>query len=142
VPTRLAPERQLDAAALRETLREIVRELEPVVESRMDTSLANVLHFTCKQCGNPSAANAEVVQERRRAVCIGCGVEYAAVQGDEGLALRLVATNVACARCGAANIIESRLLEVGKSFRCVDCGVLHEIVGQEWAYGVVDDTGE
>ncbi|TFG94007.1 MAG: hypothetical protein E4H11_07585 [Myxococcales bacterium] len=142
-PQRREPAGPSDAAHLQLFLEEIVLELEPVVESRMDSSLALVLHFECKQCKNQSVANAEAVRKRGRAVCVGCGAEYAAVTDESGeLALRPMESNFPCASCGAHKPIENRLLDVGARFRCDACGALHEIAGREWAYGTIEEATE
>jgi len=69
---------QREPKELRKYLESVVAELEPVVASRFDSSLANLVEFQCSVCGEPVAANLEGVQKSHKAVCLNpsCGAEF------------------------------------------------------------------
>jgi transcription elongation factor Elf1 len=133
---------QRDPRELRKYLESVVAELEPVVASRIDSSLANLVEFQCSVCGEPIAANLEGVQKSHKAVCLSppCGAEFFAIESKEGeLLFYLVASNFRCMKCEHKTPVENRKLKIGTRFKCEKCGAEHELVGRQWGYGLVSD---
>lgn len=133
---------QRDPKELRKYLDSVVAELEPVVASRIDSSLASLVEFQCSVCGEPVAANLEGVQKSHKAVYLNpsCGAEFYAIESEEGKILfRLIASNFRCMKCEHETLLENRKLKIGTRFTCEKCRAEHELVGRQWGYGLVSD---
>ncbi len=140
-PEAKIPDIQLNPAALRSYLQEVVVYLQGVVDSTVDTSLAEVVEFRCGVCGDPILCNAATVRKSGRAVCLNpsCRAEFAAWENDDGdFQFQLVASTFRCLACDHGISIENRKLQVGVRFRCPACGNQHEIQGRHWEYRVLD----
>lgn len=124
---------------LRKYLEEVVAELEPIVASTLDASLAQVVTFTCKQCGDPIVANVEGVKHSRRTECLNpnCRAEFALIETEDvGLSCQLMISAFPCRKCSHQNHIENRKLTIGYRFSCEKCGEPYEIV---WGYRLVNE---
>lgn len=130
-----------NTTTVREYLERIAEELEPIVASTLDTSLANTLEFTCSECRQPVICNYEGVLANHRATCLnpGCGAEYTAARNEETgkISFSLVATEFQCILCKGLTWIEDRKLKVGLQFKCIQCGRSHEITTRGWQYSPV-----
>jgi hypothetical protein len=110
---------QLDTSTLRSDLEQILRELEPVMSSNLDSSLAMVTEFSCAVCDQPVVCNAEGLRQVQKAICLdpNCNAEHIAAEDASGaLKFTLVATPFLCRNCEEPNLIHNRLLEVGYEF--------------------------
>jgi predicted RNA-binding Zn-ribbon protein involved in translation (DUF1610 family) len=121
-----------------------VAELETIVASTLDSSLAGVLDFDCVKCGKTIMRNEEGAREKHDAVCLNqnCNAEYYIDFHEDGsFEPRLKATNFSCASCESIIQIENRLLEIGLEFQCDSCGSRHRIAGRQWEYGMLAEDG-
>lgn len=127
---------------LREVLNNIVAELDPIVASPIDSSLASVITFQCSVCEDYVLINKAGLQKNKRAICLNpnCSAEFFAEEDDpDNFVFRLIATAFDCQSCGHGNLIENRKLKIGFRFKCDNCGEEHEFVQRQWGYGKVKD---
>ena len=82
---RVAQNGEAQAAATREGLLKIARELEPLVSSRLDSSLAAITNLECKACGQLIVRNTQSLRETRKAICQNpnCGAEHHCTEDDD-----------------------------------------------------------
>jgi predicted RNA-binding Zn-ribbon protein involved in translation (DUF1610 family) len=134
-----------EPAKLREYLEKVVIELEPIVASPLDSSLAGVIDVECVKCGQVSFRNAEGAKQSRSAVCLNpnCKAEYYVSFEDDGtFEMRLKATDFICAACDQPIEVENRFLTIGYEFACTSCGARHQIAGRQWEYGMIVEDEE
>lgn len=138
----LAPGNQ-DMVTLRSALDAIVVVLRPVVDSTIESSVANTIQFDCTVCGAPILRNAESATETHKAVCLQptCAAEHSVSFASDGsFVARLEATEFECLKCDHPNTLEDRKLDVGYRFTCRECGVIHAIASRQWAYAPIGAT--
>lgn len=126
-----------DTQKMREDLERIAAEIKAVLDSSIiGMALAERVQFKCAVCGQECLANADGVRRSRRAVCINpnCGAFHHAEEGEQGWTLQLEASKFECRICGASVRLQNRLLDIGRTFACSECGAEHLIVGRQWAY--------
>jgi len=120
-----------------EELGKIVEALRPAAECRFDGSMAAMFHFQCDCCEYEVVANSEGAASLGRAECLNpaCGAVYRIYAAD-GQAERyeLDATEFECLACGHPTAVENRLLDLGLTFRCTECGEEHELASRNWGY--------
>jgi DNA-directed RNA polymerase subunit RPC12/RpoP len=141
-PAAEASSLQLNPKDLRQYLASVVAELEPVVASRIDSSIANLVKFKCSVCGEPVMANLEGVLKSHKAVCLNpsCGAEFSAIEGKGGKpGFHLIATKFRCVSCKHETPVENRKLRIGARFKCEKCGAEHEFAARQWGYGLVSE---
>lgn len=129
-------------ASLRKALQDIVKELEPIVCSSLDSALAQVVDFECSVCHDQVIANMEGVRRRRAAVCLNpnCRAEYVPAESENGeFTFHLKTSLFDCQTCGHKNPIENRKLEIGLIFKCERCGEEHKFLTRHWGYSRVKD---
>jgi len=137
------PDIRLHSNAFRAYLQEVVAHLQPVVDSTVDTSLAEIVEFRCGVCGQPILCNVHAVRKSGRAVCLnpGCRAEFAASESNGGeFQFRLIASTFRCLACDHGISIENRKLHVGGRFKCPACSKQHEIQGRHWEYRLLDGS--
>lgn len=126
---------------IRAYLENVVNTLDPIVESSMDASIAQVVTYKCKKCGELIIANLEGVKRNNHLECLNhnCRAEYSIIQNKEGNPyLIFVTTNFKCTECDSIIKIENRNLKIGLIFICEKCGKCYEIITQKWIYQVKD----
>ena len=134
-PTRTGPSRG--------DLEQIVAELQVVVESTVDASLAAVLYVECSVCHGTTVANAETARKRQKVECLNpnCRAEFFPEFGETGeVTLSLMVTPFDCLGCGRPIQVENRRLELGHEFICPECNAKHRIAAREWGYGLLAST--
>lgn len=130
----------LNSNHLRKVLEEIISELEPIVASTIDSSLANIITFQCSKCKDYVIVNHEGVKRTKRAVCLNpnCSAEYFAEEDKNGdFNFCLMASSFKCLSCRHQNQIENKKLKIGYRFKCEKCGEEHEFVKRQWGYGKI-----
>lgn len=141
VPLGGAKSKDRNADALREYLGKVIDELEPIVASRIDASLANTLSFTCSECGEAVVCNHEGVLASSKATCLnpGCEAEYSAVRNDATgeIDFFLIATAFRCLACESPTMVEKRKIKIGFRFKCRQCEQKHEISKIGWQYSTI-----
>jgi predicted RNA-binding Zn-ribbon protein involved in translation (DUF1610 family) len=127
---------------IRGDLERILADLEPVVHSKIDSSMALVVSFVCTKCGATIPCNSEGLSETGRVQCLNpkCGASFVAeVQPDGEFLIRLDVATIQCLACDQSGPVEKQKLEVGYSFPCPNCGALHQIVEQVWAFTLASE---
>jgi predicted RNA-binding Zn-ribbon protein involved in translation (DUF1610 family) len=135
---------------LEETLREFVKEIEPILKAPIVTTISRTAEFECEACDQVTVANLIALRETKTVKCIHCGAEYSATALDdpngarisEEWEFRLKATVFACRTCEEGTAIENRNLRLGMRFACDSCGALHLIADRRWGYGLIHDEDD
>ena len=128
-----------DPAKLRSTMLPILQEIERVMASQIDGTLATVIEFQCAACDRPVFCNEEGARETGRATCLdaSCAAEHHAKFGDDGsVTFYLDATEFECVSCKHPTPIENRKLAVGYEFNCEACKAAHVFVEMQWGYAL------
>lgn len=115
---------------LREALEEITEELEPVVASTMDASLAMTIGFECVVCRNQVLCNEAGLERTSAAVCLDpdCETEYEAARDDEGEWIFTIPRfTFICDVCKQPFEVEDRQLELGLEITCEECNTCHRL---------------
>lgn len=127
---------------LRKSLNEIIVDLDQIVASPLDSTLASVISFQCSVCNDYVLINRDSVRKTKRAVCLNqnCSSEFFATEDEEGnFNFQLMASLFKCLSCEHLNQIENRKLDIGYRFKCDNCGEEHEFAQRQWGYGKVKD---
>jgi predicted RNA-binding Zn-ribbon protein involved in translation (DUF1610 family) len=130
------------SAQLRKDIENIIAELEPIVASPIDSSLASVITFQCSVCEDYVLINKDALQKRKCATCLNpnCSAEFFAEEDDScNFQFQLIATAFDCQSCGHSNLIENRKLKIGFRFKCDSCGEEYEFIQRQWGYGKTKD---
>ncbi|WP_337171393.1 hypothetical protein [Gemmatimonas aurantiaca] len=127
----------VDYVMLRRKLADFVAELQPVVDSTFESTLATIISFPCKRCKSVVVRNEKSARSLRRADCLNpaCGAQYHLDEVDGGFIPKLMASDFQCVACGASTTVENRHLDIGFEFDCSACKIKHRIVGRQWQYG-------
>lgn len=115
---------------MRKALEEMVGELEPVVASYLDSSIAMQLTFQCSICKTPLLCNEQGLEQTGRAVCLSpdCNAEYEGVRDEQGeWVLKVPQTKITCQKCRHENWVRNQLLQVGAIVVCRECEARHEL---------------
>jgi hypothetical protein len=134
--------KHINPARLRKDLEDIVKELEPIVASHIDSSMASVVTVQCTQCQDYIVANVEGLKKSKKAVCLNtnCAAEFFVTEGEEGnFYFQLMSSWFSCMACKTKKEVENRKLNIGFRFKCSECGKEHEFVQRQWGYGLVED---
>ena len=127
--------------SLREYLSNTLEELEPIIQSNIDVSMANVDWFECAKCEAPIGINQKALENGKEVECLrpGCFARYRINKdGERDYSLRIQETVFPCGFCSEGVHIENRLIEIGFKFSCPKCQHAHQI--KEWAYCLIDGT--
>jgi transcription elongation factor Elf1 len=119
----------------------IIRDLEPVVASTIEGTLAVTIVFDCSECEKPVICNLEGLKNTHTATCLNpsCGAQYSALESpNDEFEFILVTTRFKCIQCEQENLIQTRHIGIGFTFPCSSCGAVHRV--EQWAYGLVDAT--
>lgn len=127
----------------RDTLLKILCEVERVVASQLDSSIAKVIEFECLVCNSPVIRNEESTRVTQRAICLkeSCAAEHLAeFSADGDPTFRLIATDFDCVTCKKTFPVQHRKLAVEYEFSCPFCRADHIIATAEWSYGLKSDV--
>ncbi len=125
-----------DPQKIRIELQNLIKEVEPIAASHLDTSLAEVIVFECDLCGQSFAVNHErLIKGNRDVVCLNpnCNAAFEVVSDDEdNYSIQLKASIFTCNYCSAEIVVENRKLSIGYEFKCNKCGAKYVIKTRQW----------
>ena len=126
VPTPSAKRRQ----PLRSDLEKILQTLEPIVQSSLDATIAEVVSFDCFKCKKKVSANKKVLKTNSEVECLNqnCRAIHQVREQDDGeFFFSLKVIKVSCNECSNTIEIEPRLLKAGCSVQCTSCKQKYEV---------------
>lgn len=122
-----------DPLRLRARLNEMVERLEPVVESTLIFTMANVVEYPCSLCRRKSLANAKAVRKHKRTVCLhpDCQAEHRVTEDEKGdlwFSISEYEPKYTCKGCQKETAFPRRRIALGVELACPSCRHKHEIV--------------
>jgi hypothetical protein len=124
-------------AKVRDTLVDILAEVDRVASATLEGRMARVVYFSCELCERTVWCNEDAVRTTKRAVCLdsSCSaVHTAEISADDEFTFLLDATDAECVECHAVTEVERRHLALGATFRCSSCSAEYEFTNVTWEY--------
>ena len=137
---------KLDArkADLRKLVEETIRTLEPIAETTMDCSIAEVIEFECSECKSFIVRSREGLDRDRSVTCLNpnCRAEYDARKNDNESTFEFVwrATTFFCRSCENPIPVGNQKLKIGYVFKCLKCNSTHQILQRQWGYALQEEA--
>jgi hypothetical protein len=117
-------------------LRKTIDELEPYVANNTFFSMAEVVEFTCVECGTSIKANAFGIERERRITCLNpaCECEHIAEPNGSGFDFYPDTYTAECPACASDIRLLPNKTKVGHVFSCRQCHVDYIVTEQQWSF--------
>ena len=120
---------------LRSDLKEMIRELEPIVQSHLDGRMGMTVSFDCCKCGKRISISSRALADQIEVECMdrSCSaVHWAKDEGNGEYSFGLKRHRFKCLQCSQNMDVEERLISIGFHFNCSNCGEEYEVCDQQW----------
>jgi len=130
-----------DASRTSQWMNALAGVLDPLVANSFTSTFAEVVSFTCSECGTTIKANAAGLRQTKRVTCLkpGCECDYDVVDADGEFTFILDESTANCPDCGTEIRLPTNRVEKDYRFICAGCKTQYKVSESVWQFEKADE---